>query len=53
MQKGNSLTWKAQTGKLDDMYLRNGFQPGEDFRLDSLGNGDDYFHLVHVQAAGS
>jgi len=53
VQKGNSLTWKAQTWQLDDMYLRNGFSQGEDFRLDSLGNGDDYFHLVHVQAAGS
>jgi hypothetical protein len=49
VEKTNSPKWKSQTWYLDDLYLHDGFSQGEDFRLDSLSNGDDYFHLVHLE----
>lgn len=47
--KGNTNTWKAQTWQVDDMYLRDNFGYGDEIRLDCRGDGDDYFHLVHLE----
>lgn len=49
--KGNTPTWKAQTWLITDMYLHNGLSQGDDFRLDSLGDGNDYFHMIHLEPA--
>lgn len=49
VQKTNTLTWKAQTWVLTDMYLHNGLAQGDDFRLDSMGDGNDYFHMIHLE----
>lgn len=49
VQKEDTQVWKAQTWILEDMYLRRGLSQGDDFRLDSMGDGDDYFHMVHLE----
>jgi hypothetical protein len=48
--KTNTQTWKSQTWRLTDMYLNGGLSQGDDLRLDSRGDGNDYFHMVHLEA---
>ena len=49
--KGNSLVWKTKTWRITDMYLNNGLSQRDDLRLDSMGDGDDYFHMVHIESS--
>jgi hypothetical protein len=50
--KDNTNTWKKATFVLDDARFGNGIGTQADLRLDSMGDGDDFFHMVEVQKSG-
>jgi len=52
VRKANSLKWKAATWRLTDMYLSDGLANGMDIILSSNLDGNDYFHMMLVEAVG-
>lgn len=46
--KSGSNTWKTVTFTVDDAAFSNGIA-GNDLRLDSTGDGDDYFHMIRLR----
>ncbi|MBC7237126.1 MAG: beta-galactosidase [Chloroflexi bacterium] len=50
--KTNSNTWKDARFTLTDARFANGQQGGADFRIDSMGDGNEYIHFVDVAKAG-
>jgi hypothetical protein len=52
VRKNNTKKWKAQTWRFLDMYLSDGLTNTVDIVLNSNGDGDEYFHLVLVEAEG-
>ena len=52
VQKTNSNLWKEIIIQLDDVRFENRQQGDTDLALDSLGDGDDIFHLIEVIREG-
>lgn len=51
--KTNSNTWKQAIFNLADAWFGNMQLGGADFRIDCMGDGDEYIHMVDVRAGGS
>jgi len=47
-RKTGTDTWKSVTITLDDAAFTNGIN-GNDLKLDSTGDGDDYFHMIRLR----
>ncbi|NLS77045.1 MAG: hypothetical protein GXY76_07285 [Chloroflexi bacterium] len=47
--KTDSRTWKTETFTITDGKFANWQTGGNDFRIDSNGDGDEYIHLVDVR----
>ncbi len=52
VQKGNTNTWKTATFRIDDAVFGNGLSGSSDFRIDSLGDGNEWIHLADVTRQG-
>ncbi len=52
VQKTNSNLWKEVVIQLDDVRFENRQEGDTDLALDSLGDGDDIFHLIEVVREG-
>ena len=52
VQKTGSNTWKTATFRINDARFANGLSGGSDFRIDSLGDGNEWVHLVDVARQG-
>ncbi len=50
--KGDSGAWLVATFNLDDAWLANRQSGGADLTIDSMGDGDEYIHLVDVSRFG-
>jgi len=50
--KGNTNTWRRVALNLSDARFHNGLS-GADFRIDCLGDGDEYIHMVDVRLSDS
>lgn len=52
VQKTGSSTWKTATFHINNARFGNGLTGGSDFRLDSLGDGNEWIHMVDVARQG-
>jgi hypothetical protein len=52
VRKTNSLQWKAQVWRLEDMYLADAMTNQSDVVISSNGDGNDYFHMALIDAEG-
>lgn len=52
VRKKNSLKWQVQTWRLSDMYLSDALTYTVDICLNSNGDGNDYFHMILLEAEG-
>jgi hypothetical protein len=52
VRKTNSQQWKAQVWHLDDMYLADAMANNCDVVISSNRDGNDYFHMVLIDAEG-
>ena len=52
VQKTGSSSWKTATFRINNARFANGLSGGSDFRLDSLGDGNEWIHMVDVARQG-
>ena len=52
LRKTNTGKWKAKTWRLSDMYLSDSLTNTTDIVLNSNGDGNDYFHMMLIDAKG-
>ena len=52
VHKTNTQKWQARVWRLTDMYLLRGLLHNSDIILNSNGDGNDYFHMLLLEAEG-